>query len=65
VPTLLGITLITFLVIQLAPGSPVERKLQLEEGIKAESITKDIIEQKEIVRSINQYTFAIGYGYAQ
>jgi peptide/nickel transport system permease protein len=45
VPTLLGITLITFFVIQLAPGSPVERKLQLEEGIKAESITKDIIEQ--------------------
>lgn len=45
VPTLLGITLITFLVIQLAPGSPVERKLQLEEGIKAEAITKDIIEQ--------------------
>jgi peptide/nickel transport system permease protein len=45
VPTLLGITLITFLVIQLAPGSPVQRKLQLEEGIKAESITKDIIEQ--------------------
>jgi peptide/nickel transport system permease protein len=45
VPTILGITLITFLVIQLAPGSPVERKLQLEEGIKAESITKDIIEQ--------------------
>ncbi len=45
VPTLIGITLITFLVIQLAPGSPVERKLQLEEGIKAESITKDIIEQ--------------------
>jgi peptide/nickel transport system permease protein len=45
VPTLLGITLITFLIIQLAPGSPVERKLQLEEGIKAGSITKDIIEQ--------------------
>lgn len=45
VPTLFGITLITFLVIQLAPGSPVERKLQLEEGIRAESITKDIIEQ--------------------
>ncbi|MFQ5787380.1 MAG: ABC transporter permease [Thermodesulfobacteriota bacterium] len=45
VPTLIGITIITFLVIQLAPGSPVERKLQLEEGIKAEAITKDIIEQ--------------------
>ena len=28
VPTLLGITLVTFAVIQLAPGSPVEQKLQ-------------------------------------
>lgn len=45
IPTLFGITLITFLVIQLAPGNPVERKLSLEEGIKAEAITKDIVEQ--------------------
>jgi len=45
VPTLIGITIITFLVIQLAPGSPVERKLQLEQGVKAEAITKDIMEQ--------------------
>jgi peptide/nickel transport system permease protein len=45
IPTLFGITLITFFVIQLAPGSPVERKLRLEEGVKAEAITGDIIEQ--------------------
>ncbi len=45
IPTFFGITLITFFVIQLAPGSPVERKLNLEEGIKAEAITKDIVEQ--------------------
>lgn len=45
IPTLIGITLITFLIIQLAPGDPVERKLQLDEGIKAEEITKDIVEQ--------------------
>ena len=45
VPTLIGITLITFAIIQLAPGSPVERKLQLAEGIKAEEITQDIVEQ--------------------
>jgi peptide/nickel transport system permease protein len=45
IPTLFGITLITFFVIQLAPGSPVERKFNLEQGIKAEAITKEIIEQ--------------------
>ncbi len=45
IPTLIGITLITFLIIQLAPGNPVERKLQLDEGIKAEEITKEIVEQ--------------------
>lgn len=45
VPTLFGITLVTFVIIQLAPGSPVQQKLQLEEGIKAEAITKDIVEQ--------------------
>ena len=45
VPTLIGITLVTFFIIQLAPGSPVQSKLQLEEGIKAESITKEIVEQ--------------------
>lgn len=44
-PTLIGITLITFFVVQLAPGNPVSRKLQLGEGIKAEAITQDIVEQ--------------------
>jgi len=45
IPTLFGITLITFLAIQLAPGNPVERKIQIEQGVKAEAITKEIIEQ--------------------
>ncbi len=45
IPTLFGITLITFVVIQLAPGSPIQSKLSLEEGVKAEAITKDIVEQ--------------------
>ncbi|MEE9251976.1 MAG: ABC transporter permease [Thermodesulfobacteriota bacterium] len=44
-PTLFGITLITFFIIQLAPGSPVEGKLGLEEGVRAEEITKEIMEQ--------------------
>lgn len=45
IPTLLGITIITFFIIQLAPGNPVERKLQLEEGIKSQAITKEIVEE--------------------
>lgn len=45
IPTLIGITLITFFVVQLAPGNPVSRKLQVGEGVKAEAITQDIVEQ--------------------
>ncbi len=45
IPTLFGITLITFFIIQLAPGNPVERKLQLEQGIQAEAITQQIVEE--------------------
>ena len=45
IPTLFGITIITFFIIQLAPGSPIERKISLEEGIKANEITSEIIEE--------------------
>ncbi|MEQ9618726.1 MAG: ABC transporter permease [Deltaproteobacteria bacterium] len=45
IPTLFGITVITFFIIQLAPGNPVERKLQLDEGIKSEAITQQIVEE--------------------
>ena len=46
-PTFLGITLVTFLIIQLAPGNPVSIKIQQlgGEGIKAESISKAVVEQ--------------------
>lgn len=47
VPTLLGITLITFLIIQLAPGNPATLKLQMAgQGEMGESaIAKQIIDQ--------------------
>ena len=45
IPTMIGISLITFFIIQLAPGNPIQQKLGLDEGIKAEAITKDVIEQ--------------------
>lgn len=46
-PTFLGITLITFLIIQLAPGNPVSLKLQQfgGEGIRTETVSREVIEQ--------------------
>ena len=47
IPTLLGITLITFLIIQLAPGNPAMMKLQLssEGQMSDKAISKEIVEQ--------------------
>ncbi|HEO70537.1 MAG TPA: ABC transporter permease [Candidatus Hydrogenedentes bacterium] len=46
IPTFIGISLISFLVIQLAPGSPVYFKLrQAEQGLNSDSMTQEIIEQ--------------------
>lgn len=46
IPTLLGITFITFLIIQLAPGNPVSMKIQQlgGEGIKTETVSREVIE---------------------
>lgn len=40
-----GITLVTFLVIQLAPGSPVESMMPADQGIRSDQVTKDIVER--------------------
>jgi peptide/nickel transport system permease protein len=46
VPTFIGISLITFLVVQLAPGSPVYMRLRQAEGAMASSAaSQEIIEQ--------------------
>jgi peptide/nickel transport system permease protein len=46
VPTMIGITLITFLIIQLAPGSPAELKIRRDQtGALGEQYTKEVIEQ--------------------
>lgn len=46
VPTFIGISLITFLVVQLAPGSPVYMKLrQAQAGMSSSAATKEVIEQ--------------------
>ncbi len=47
VPTFLGITLITFLVIQLAPGDPAAMKLRLsaDQAALGDKVTQEIVEQ--------------------
>ncbi|MFO1518230.1 MAG: ABC transporter permease [bacterium] len=45
IPTFLGITLITFFMIKLTPGSPISTKIQATEGVKAQAVSKEIIDQ--------------------
>jgi len=45
-PTMIGITLITFAIIQLAPGSPAELKIRADQtGALGEQYTREVIEQ--------------------
>lgn len=47
IPTLVGITLITFFVMKLAPGDPVSLKLMFAgEGISPEALAKELASQK-------------------
>ncbi|MDF1527278.1 MAG: ABC transporter permease [bacterium] len=45
IPTFLGITLITFMVIQLSPGNPAAMKLRTgEQGMMGDEMTREIVE---------------------
>ncbi|HSA59793.1 MAG TPA: ABC transporter permease [bacterium] len=63
IPTFLGITLVTFLIIQLAPGNPVSLKIQQlgGEGIKAESVSREVIEATKKLYGLDQ-PFHVQYG---
>lgn len=63
VPTLLGITFITFLMIQLAPGNPVSMKIQQlgGEGIKSETVSREVIEQTKKLYGLDK-PFHVQYG---
>jgi peptide/nickel transport system permease protein len=45
IPTMLGITLITFFMIKLAPGNPVSLKLQAAQGLKSTALSQEITNQ--------------------
>ena len=44
IPTFLGISLITFLVVQMAPGSPVYMKLRQAEAMRSDTASQQVIE---------------------
>jgi peptide/nickel transport system permease protein len=54
IPTFLGISIITFAVIQLAPGSPLTMKLQSEGGMRSDAANKEIIEQTKKLYGLDQ-----------
>ena len=45
IPTMLGITLISFFIIKLAPGNPVALKMASAEGVKANTLSKQATDQ--------------------
>ncbi len=55
IPTFLGISLLTFVLIQLAPGSPVAAKLRGMDGsMKADAATAQIIEQTKALYGLDK-----------
>lgn len=54
-PTLLGITLITFFIIKLAPGDPIQLKLQAASGtIKSEQVAREVVEETRRMYGLDQ-----------
>ncbi|NOY87712.1 MAG: ABC transporter permease [Deltaproteobacteria bacterium] len=56
IPTFVGITLITFLVIQLAPGNPAAMKLRMggEQGFIGDKVTTEIVEQTRALYGLDK-----------
>jgi len=55
IPTFIGITIITFFIIQLAPGSPVSLKLQSATGgVKSEALSREIIEETRALYGLDK-----------
>jgi peptide/nickel transport system permease protein len=52
-PTFFGITIVTFFLLKLLPGSPISAKLQAAEGVKAHAISKEIIEETKKIYGLD------------
>ncbi len=55
IPTFLGITLITFMVIQLSPGNPAAMKVRMgEQGFLGDDMTREIVEQTRALYGLDK-----------
>lgn len=55
VPTLIGITVITFFIIKLAPGDPVELQMQSASGmINSGQVAKEVVEETRRIYGLDQ-----------
>lgn len=62
IPTLFGITIITFFIIKLAPGDPVKLKMQAATGmVKSEQVAKEVIEETRKMYGLDQPVY-VQYG---
>lgn len=58
VPTLFGITIVVFIIINLAPGSPIEQKIQQLQMAAAQSGSDRVAVSSEVIEALNkQYGF--------
>jgi peptide/nickel transport system permease protein len=60
IPTLIGITFITYLMIRIAPGDYTKLKLGMEGALKSGSISKEILEQEKKLYGLDK-PIAVGY----
>ncbi|HOT44699.1 MAG TPA: ABC transporter permease [Spirochaetota bacterium] len=60
VPTLLGITFITYLMIRLAPGDYTKLKMGMEGALKSGSISREILEQEKKLYGLDK-PIVVGY----
>ncbi|MCK4947989.1 MAG: ABC transporter permease [Candidatus Aureabacteria bacterium] len=58
IPTYLGITIVTFVIIQLAPGSPVSAKLGIGESLKDNVFNRKIIEDTKKLYGLDRPVIA-------
>ena len=62
IPTFIGITVITFAIIQLAPGDPVAMKLQgSQQGLKSEAFAKTVIAETRKIYGLDKPIY-VQYG---
>lgn len=60
IPTLIGITLITYLLVRYAPGDYTSLKMNMQGGLKAQELAKEVIEQEKKLYGLDKHP-VIGY----